>query len=242
MTPRIYHDGELSIETEAQLSQAASHHLVKVLRVKTGDAIELFNGNGKNYHAIITSASHKQCSARVDSVNNCNTESPLAITLLQGLSRNDRMDTTLQKATELGVNHIVPVICERSKFKLDKTRTEKKLQHWRQVVISACEQSGRCTVPNLHAPLSLNVAVSSVNQAHRFVLMPQAPAGLVNDAVTHKEVCVLIGPESGLTDNELELALQHQFTAIRIGTRVLRTETAGPAVIAVLQNRWGDLN
>ena len=240
MTPRIYHDGALPIESEISLSQSAKHHLVKVLRSKPGDSIELFNGDGHCYQAKLITVSNRKCTAQINTSTFCNNESPLNITLLQGLSRNHNMDTTLQKATELGVDTIVPVICAHSRFKMDSDRLLKKMAHWRQIIISACEQSGRCTLPHIHEPEKLETAMLNVDSTSRLVFTPDTSQSL-SDAAVSDAVSILIGPESGLTDNELDYSRQHGFSAVRFGPRVLRTETAGPAAIAVIQNRWGDL-
>jgi 16S rRNA (uracil1498-N3)-methyltransferase len=242
LTPRLYHDGELVTGGEFRLSPQTSHHLARVLRAAAGDTIELFNGNGRRYAATLTTIDRRACSVRIDSHTLASNRSPLHTTLLQGLSRNDRMDTTLQKATELGVDRIVPVICARSRYQPGEDRAGKKLAHWQQVIISACEQSGRCTLPELTAPLALRDALAITEPgALALVLAPQGADTLSSIDVAAQAVSLLIGPESGLEANELEAALATGYRAVRFGPRILRTETAGPAALACVQLLWGDL-
>lgn len=241
MTPRIYHDGELLLEADINLSQQASHHLSKVLRARAGDSLILFNGDGNDYHAVFRTTDNRQAQAHIENVTACDTESPLDITLLQGLSRNDRMDTTLQKTTELGVSTIVPVICEYSKFRLDEKRLEKKMQHWHNVIISACEQSSRALIPTLHRPLSFVDSLAHLEKTDAYLLSPGACIRLSEQHPETDSLTVFIGPESGLTDDELILIENTGCRTVSFGPRILRTETAGPAVIAAMQALWGDM-
>ena len=243
MLARLYHQGELSREQHVQLSLRNSHHLVRVLRARENMPVQLFNGDGNNYDARLVAVDSKHCTVQVEHSSICDTESPVQITLLQGLSRNDRMDTCLQKSTELGVTNIVPVICNRSKYKLDARRQQKKMQHWQQIIISACEQSGRCVVPQLHEPVPLAAAMQSLDAGVQLFLDPAAQASVVQQLGAEKasSYSIAIGPESGFDAQEREHALQHGFQAASFGPRTLRTETAGPAVIAVIQALQGDL-
>ena len=243
MTPRIYQHGELSPGSQVSLSAAASHHLVKVLRARTGDAVTLFNGDGHEYTGKLQDSNSRRCSVSVESSKTCDNESPVRITLLQGLSRHDRMDTTLQKVTELGVNRIIPVICQRSRFKTDAERMEKKHAHWQQVIISACEQSGRCVLPQLDQPLDLQAALAEVRHADcKIVLAPGAETPVHEITSLDENVALLIGPESGLEDSELDMSAANDFQPIHLGPRILRTETAGPAALAAIQTLWGDFS
>lgn len=240
MTPRIYHDGELTQKVDISLSQQASHHLSKVLRARPGDSLILFNGDGNNYHAVLRTTGNKRSSAHIENVTACETESPLDITLLQGLSRNDRMDTTLQKTTELGVSTIVPVICERSKFRPDESRLEKKMLHWRNVIISACEQSSRCRIPKLLRPLTFEESLAHLDKRDGYLLSPDVSTRLSEQKPVSDRLTVVIGPESGFKDDELTLIKNTGCRTVSFGPRILRTETAGPAVIAAIQTLWGD--
>jgi 16S rRNA (uracil1498-N3)-methyltransferase len=241
MIPRLYYDGELEPGRSVDLPAASSHHLTRVLRAKVDSDIQLFNGDGNNYVATLTAVANKRCTATIESVTACDNESPIHITLLQGLSRHDRMDACLQKSTELGVDTIIPVICAHSKFKLDAARIEKKMAHWQQVIISACEQSGRCIIPQLLSPAIFSDALTAGDSRCRFVLSPDADSSLSKSMTDTDDIAILIGPESGLSSDELEQAHQQAFTAISFGPRILRTETAAPAVITAIQTLWGDL-
>ena len=241
MLARLYHQGDLQVQQRVQLSARNSHHLARVLRARVDTPVQLFNGDGFQYAAQLTSVSPKACEARVLARTAVASESPLHITLLQGLSRNDRMDSCLQKATELGVKRIVPLICARSKYHLDEKRTQKKLQHWQQVIISACEQSGRCVIPELSAPQAPAQALHNCDASQRFFFDPEAQHSLPQSLTCDSRIAIAIGPESGFDHTEIEQAIEHGFTAVRFGPRILRTETAGPAAIAVIQAMWGDM-
>ena len=243
MTPRLFYEGTLATGTGVTLGATASHHLVKVLRARQGDEVVVFNGDGKQYRAVVEQADQRSCSLQLTAEETCNNESPVHITLLQGLSRHDRMDTTLQKATELGVNAIVPVTCRHSQFRLDAERREKKLAHWRQVIISACEQSGRCSIPELQPPMDFTSAIASQKAADSMIMLdPTSEAPISETPSLDERVVLLVGPESGLDASETEQARQQGFFAARLGPRVLRTETAAPAAITAIQVLWGDFN
>ena len=244
---RIYTDSELSPQSQISLGAKASHHLCKVLRLQTDDTLTLFNGDGFDYDAVVIQAGKNAllaCGHRV--VNN--SESPLSTHLLQGVSRSDKMDTTIQKSVELGVNEITPVLTYRSMVKFSPERLEKKLQHWRNIGQSACEQSGRSRLPIINEPVSLTklLAAERSDKGICLVMSPLADTSLNNaelfdPGITTHRCSLLIGPESGLTEEEIKLCCQSGFTPISMGPRILRTETAGPAALAILQLLLGDL-
>lgn len=247
---RVFVDSDLSAGSQLQLSQAASHHLSRVLRLKAGAPVTLFNGDGMDYRAELLPApqgNHRQLAACiVDSRPNLN-ESPLKIHLLQGLSRNDRMDTTIQKSVELGVQAITPLICRHSRFKPDKQgsadRLERKLAHWKQVAISACEQCGRSRIPAIHAPRQLLQCLDQPSSEARIMLQPDAARSLAGLPGIGATPCsLLVGPESGLSAEEQQACVSAGFVSASLGPRVLRTETAAPAAIAILQAIHGDLS
>lgn len=218
-----------------------------VLRLQAGDAIILFNGDGNNYPALL-SAAGKKASAEILGVEHNDTESPLALELIQGISRGDRMDTTLQKAVELGVTAIHPVMTDKSAVRLTGDRLQKKMQHWQGIIISACEQSGRSRLPALSTPQTLTAWIGKMSPAGSadhsgsdWLLLPDAEQkiGCINSPATPCRV--LIGPESGLSEEEVRRCTQAGFEPLSLGPRILRTETAGPTVIAILQSRFGDL-
>jgi len=222
------------------LSEDAHHHLFTVLRSREGEELDVFNGQGEAWRARITQLMKKQGQIEfLEKINN-NSESPLKIHLAQAVSKGDRMDFVMQKATELGVTEITPIITERGNVKLDAERWEKKHAHWNQIIISACEQSGRDTLPILHPVIELPAWFSELKEGLRFILSPHVSESL--DSLQKPDhVTLLIGPEGGLTDHEINLAVtRFNFQAIKLGPRVLRTETAAITALSVLQYVWGD--
>lgn len=237
---RIYTASELQADTSVILDEKASHHLSKVLRQKIGDALILFNGDGQQYPATITAIDKKHVTASTSTASAPVTESPLHIHLGIGVSKGDRFDWVLQKSTELGVNHITPLLTERTEFKLKADRLEKKLLHWQQILISACEQCGRNIIPTIHPPALINSWCDSIQADKKFVLHHRSHQGL-SPADKAESTALLIGPEGGLSDSEIHYAEQQQFQALTLGPRVLRTETAPIVAISILQSVWGDL-
>lgn len=238
---RLYSSEKLSCGKTAHLDANASSHLIRVLRTKQDTTIILFNGDGFDYLCKTLDTNPKKTLVTIESkIQPCN-ESNLSITLIQGLSRQDRMETTIQKSVELGVNKIIPVICQRSNNRLAKDKKIKKLEHWRKVAISACEQSGRSVIPEVTEITSLDDINKFLNtKAHRLNLNPEAKTSLKNVSHSQQAIELFIGPEGGLNDDETGFLKKNNFTGIRFGPRVLRTETAGPAVISALQMLWGD--
>ena len=245
-TTRLYCEDILCCGETIQLSTETSNHLIRVLRTKIGTTVILFNGDGFDYSCKTLDNDSRKTRLSIESKTEVTNESNLNITLIQGLSRNDRIETSIQKSVELGANKIIPVACQRSNTKTPKEKFAKKIIHWNKVAISACEQSGRCAVPEVSDILTINDIVNlSDNDALKIILDPEATTTL-NELNTGKEknelqsILIFIGPEGGLSNEELSLLQKNNFTAISFGPRILRTETAGPAVIAALQILWGD--
>ncbi|QNN45838.1 16S rRNA (uracil(1498)-N(3))-methyltransferase [Thermomonas brevis] len=223
------------------LPDDAAAHLVRVLRLQAGDACVLFNGDGFDYDARIVAADKRGAQAEVLGARRIDNESPLRISLVQGIARGEKMDLILQKATELGVARILPVDSERSEVKLDAQRAAKRLAHWREVVVSACEQSGRAVVPEVLAPQPLAQG-AALREGHGFLLDPFADRTLASLQGGELRVCTLaIGPEGGWSPRDREQLMAAGYEGLRLGPRVLRTETAGIAAIAALQAMLGDL-
>ncbi len=237
---RIFFPDKLSINTTAALNKAASHHLIRVLRMKTGAEITVFNNSGHEFECTLLNEHQSAASIRVNHCHPCQTESSLRIHLLQGISRGDRMDLSIQKATELGVHKITPVMCERSNVSLSAARTVKKLEHWQQIIISASEQSGRCQLAELTAINNLVAATAGALPDVKLVLDPTASTTLRTLNRT-QSAALLSGPEGGLSNAEISQATSCGFIAVSLGPRILRTETAGIACVAALQSLWGDL-
>jgi len=238
---RCHVDLPLAAGARIRLPDDAANHLTRVLRLRDGDACVLFNGDGHDYQARLAMSGKREAFAEVQDTAVVDNESPLRITLVQGIARGEKMDLILQKATELGVAAIVPVDAERTEVKLDAQRLEKRLAHWRSVVVSACEQSGRATVPAVSAPLPLHRLAEALDAGGaRFTLDPQGQQSLSAAALETGGVVLAVGPEGGWSPRDREQLARCGFTGLRLGPRILRTETAGLAAISVLQARFGD--
>jgi 16S rRNA (uracil1498-N3)-methyltransferase len=210
--------------------------------MREGAPLAVFDGEGHEYRAEIVRVDGESVFVRIGAAVPITTESPLRITLIQGISRSERMDWTLQKATELGVTAIAPVLTARSVVRLDEKQSAKKQQHWLGIVSGACEQCGRAKIPQVQQPMTLRNYFANVRkEGLRLVLSPSAPGSLAGLASLPSKVELLIGPEGGLDDDELTNAQKAGFMPVRLGPRVLRTETAGVVALTVLQALWGDL-
>ena len=238
---RSHVDLPLRVGNEIALPEDVAAHLLRVLRLQVGDACVLFNGDGHDYDARITALGKREARAEVVAARRIENESPLRITLLQGIARGEKMDWILQKATELGIARILPASSDRSEVKLDAQRADKRLAHWRGIVVSACEQSGRATVPDVAAPQSLAQA-AAMREGRGFILDPFADDTLSSLRDTGLRECTIaIGPEGGWSPRDREQLIAAGYEGLRLGPRVLRTETAGIAAIAALQALCGDL-
>lgn len=237
--PRIHTPQTLAEGAELTLEPGPSQHLSRVLRMSTGQALNLFDGEGNEFAAEILRADKRAVSVRLGPRQERDLESPLALELGIGISRGDRMDWVLQKATELGVQRLVPLFTERTEVKLKGERAAKKQQHWQQVITSACEQCGRNRLPELAPPATFGQWLGECRALRRFVLHHRAQPGA--GAGAPDSVALAVGPEGGLSDAEIDAAEQAGFEALALGPRVLRTETAPLAAIAILQARWGDM-
>jgi 16S rRNA (uracil1498-N3)-methyltransferase len=239
--PRIHQPGSLAPGAFVELGESAANHVARVLRLPVGAELTLFDGSGGEYVARIHAVGKRSVTAEVGEFRAREAESPLAITLAQGIAKGERMDYAIQKATELGVVRVIPVITERCNVRLSDERWEKKLQHWQAVAISACEQCGRNRIPIIEQPLALAAWLTQDRNELRLTLDPQAATGITTIAEQPRQVSLLVGPEGGLSDSELSSAQRAGYRGVLLGPRVLRTETAGVAALAVLQARWGDL-
>jgi 16S rRNA (uracil1498-N3)-methyltransferase len=240
--PRFYSAENLTVGTIVKLSENAAIHATRALRLSVGETIKLFNGDGFDYTCELISVKKSEVLARISASEAVENESPLKITLLQGISSGDRMDYTIQKAVELGVTSIQPISTERSVVKLSAERAQKRLDHWQNVVISACEQCGRARIPLVLAPKTLEnwLATNPQTNATRILLNPIGAKRLAELAKSSQEIQLLIGAEGGLTPFEIKLAVNHGFQSIILGPRILRTETAALTAISAMQAIWGD--
>lgn len=246
-TPRIYQAGSLILRDSIQLSVPASHHVSGVLRMKPGEKLTIFCGDNREFDAKITSIDKKLVRVALLAEKKITRESPCAIHLVQAIPKGERMDFIVQKAVELGVVSITPLMTARSVVRLDKIRMEKKVAQWQAIAIAACEQSGRNRLPTINAMLTLHeyLKTASLKESSplvKFVLHPRASKSW-RDYTTMKEnnIALLIGPEGGFTEEEMEGILSSGFASLCLGPRVLRTETAALAALGLLQAVWGDL-
>ncbi len=242
---RLYLEGDYQANQTIPLPKEQAHYALTVLRLKNNYAIEAFNGKGSLATGKLIVTSRRTADFQIETVTQPQTESPLNLTLVQGISKGDRMDYSIQKSVELGVTQIQPVLTERCDVKLPTEKFEKRQQQWQAIAINACEQSGRTVVPQIRPIQSYSNWLAQKLSPPLFglVLDPYAKQTLKtieypkNTPLIH----LLIGPEGGLSEAEVQHATQAGLTPIQLGPRILRTETAGPAVIAILQTLWGDL-
>ncbi|WP_369856390.1 16S rRNA (uracil(1498)-N(3))-methyltransferase [Candidatus Thalassolituus haligoni] len=238
-SPRIFTDQPLIVGQTVTLDEQPSIHLLRVLRLGLGAPVRLFNGDGCEYSGTISTASKKQAAVCLLEASVADAIPPLRLHLGQVISKGDKMDFTIQKATELGVSQITPLFSERCDVRLKGERLDKKMEHWQKIAVSACEQSGRNRIPQVLPAVNLNDWYAQSDAELRLVLHPhnQQPLGQQQNPTS---VALLVGPEGGLTDIEVAAGTTHGFQGLLLGPRILRTETAALAAVSVLQFLWGD--
>ena len=240
--PRLFTDQSLTPGDRVVLEGAVAQHLGRVLRARVGDRIALFNGDGREFAAQVLTVSKREVSVDIGAAFTPQTESLVHTTLGLCLSKGDRFDWAIQKATELGVGAIAPLYSERVDFSIPPDRMGKRIAHWQQIAISACEQCGRVKVPSITPPLSLAFWVENLSAEQKWVLhcADNSDASAVTQG-TPQDAALLIGPEGGLTDQEFDVASAEGFKLLQLGPRVLRTETAPAAALSVLSVFWGEM-
>ena len=252
-SPRFYYPDQINVGESIELSYGATHHAANVLRLEEGDRVTLFNGKGGEFLAFIKCISKAAILVSIEKFINVEHESPLQITLAQSICTNIKMDLIIRKAVELGVNNIQPILAKRCLVKLSGKRELKRVQHWEQIIISACEQCGRNRVPGVSSPVTLSSWLSRQGAMQKelnneptkilyFMLSPTSKMGLhdFSKSLSVTELALLVGPEGGFTSDEDAAALMAGFSSLRLGSRTLRTESAALAAIAALQTIWGD--
>ncbi len=237
--PRIFTQQALTAHSSLSLAEPQSHYLSKVLRMQAGRELVLFNGEGGEYSAEISAVHKKYVDVNVKEFFEENRQSHLRLELAIGVSRGERMDWVLQKATELGVSKIIPLMTDRTEVKLGGERADKKMEHWQHIIISACEQCQRNLLPTLAEPQHYSEWIMQCDAELKFVLHHRDSKRLPQDKST-KSVALLIGPEGGLCEDEIAQAISQGFAPLTLGPRVLRTETAPIAAISLVQYLWGD--
>jgi len=238
---RVHVSQPLALQQETILDERAAHYLKHVLRLRENDTVQVFDGTGGCYEAVISRIARDTVAVVPREFRNEDRESGLDLCLAHGLARGQRMDYTIQKAVELGVRRIVPLLTEHVQVRLGPERTDKRLAHWQGVIASACEQCGRNRLPVIEAPVSLSDWVEADDAAVKLVLWPEAASPLGDAASAPAAVSLLCGPEGGLSRRDLETAGAGGYRPVRLGPRILRTETAAVAALAVCQALWGDL-
>ena len=251
---RVYVDAPVAAGKRVVVEGSAANHIARVLRLRSGDSLTVFDGSGGEFGARIEEFRKETVVVAVEEHRPLDRESPLPLTLVQGISRGERMDWIIQKATELGTSRIVPVFTKRSVVRLDEKQAERKLQHWRAITISACEQCGRNRIPDLAVPVDFfdmlagdpsgrpdSAGRTDSAGSTRLLLSPTGDLRIDDLQDVGKGITVLIGPEGGLEDVEQEAAVTAGFKAVRLGPRVLRTETAAIAALTIIQRYFGDL-
>ena len=239
--PRIYHPEPLQVGSDVALCEDAANHVGRVLRMTAGQAVELFDGSDHVFSAEITQADKKRVQVKVTDSCLDSRESPLHLHLGQVMSRGEKMEFTIQKAVELGVNIITPLFSERCGVKLDAERLAKKIQQWQKIAIAACEQCGRNRIPEIRNAMSLEEWCAEQDTGLKLNLHPRAEHSINTLPLPVERVRLLIGPEGGLSTSEIAMTADYDFTDILLGPRVLRTETTALTVITALQVRFGDI-
>lgn len=238
--PRIHHPAPLTSGGRIELSDVAANHVARVLRLAVGAPLILFNGAGGEFAAVVTAIDKRRVTVAVGAFHGMEREPPLPLWLAQGISRGERMDYTIQKAVELGVSRIIPLFTAYCGVRLDGERLAKRQQHWQGVAVSACEQCGRNRIPHVDAAIPLAQWLAAPGEGLRVVLNPEAAHSLTQLPAPTGPVTLLIGPEGGISDQELTLAKEAGYLALRLGPRILRTETAAVAALAAILGAWGD--
>jgi 16S rRNA (uracil1498-N3)-methyltransferase len=238
--PRIYLPVPLARHTSVELDERTRRHVVQVLRVKVGEPLIIFNGQGGEYEATLSRVDKRCASVQTGQFHDIDRESSLTTRLGLGISKGDRMDYALQKAVELGVSLITPLFTEHCVVQLNASRQQKKLAHWQAVVTSACEQCGRNILPPVHIPLAFESWLATTG-GDRLILDPGSTQYLADTELAGNGITLCIGPEGGFSQAELNQACAAGFSPVSLGPRVLRTETAAIGALAVIQSRWGDL-
>lgn len=238
---RVYVNSLISVGKTIKLDHRVHHHIIHVLRLQPGQILRVFNSRGGEYEGTLDRLDNKTSGVIINRYIECHRESATKTRLLQGISRSDHMNFALQKTVELGVHEIYPILTRRCTVKLVASRVHKKMRHWEQIIISSCEQCGRTRVPKLYPPITLSKYFFNRPPHFGIVLDPTSNNTLSELISDLKDITILVGAEGGLTDEEIALASENGFHTIRLGPRILRTETAGITALAAVQTLWGDL-
>lgn len=240
--PRVFINQKVVSGEAIFLSTDKTHHVLHVLRLDVGDQIQLFNNSGFEFKAKIIEAKKKAIQVEVGESSECDSESPLEITLYLAVSRGPHMDFSIQKAVELGVKVIIPIISEFSNIKLMDHRVENKMTHWKKIIIGAAEQCGRNTLAELQSPVTFNESINLHNDSKKLILHPGVGQTMSKININNNKLALMIGPEGGFSEAEFQKALDNNYIPVNLGPRILRTETAVVCSLSNAQQLWGDLN
>ena len=240
--PRVFINQKVVSGEAIFLSTDKTHHVLHVLRLDVGDQIQLFNNSGFEFKAKIIEAKKKAIQVEVGESSECDSESPLEITLYLAVSRGPHMDFSIQKAVELGVKVIIPIISEFSNIKLMGHRVENKMTHWKKIIIGAAEQCGRNTLAELQSPVTFNESINLHNDSKKLILHPGVGQTMSKININNNKLALMIGPEGGFSEAEFQKALDNNYIPVNLGPRILRTETAVICSLSNAQQLWGDLN
>ena len=240
--PRVFIDQKVVSGEAIFLSTDKTHHILHVLRLQAGDQIQLFNNSGFEFKAKIIEAKKKAIQVEVGESSECENESPLEIALYLAVSRGPHMDFSIQKAVELGVKVIIPIISEFSNVKLMGHRVDNKMAHWKKIIIGAAEQCGRNTLAELQSPVTFNESINLHNDSKRLILHPNVGQTMSDININNNKLALMIGPEGGFNEAEFQKALDNNYIPVNLGPRILRTETAVVCSLSNAQQLWGDLN
>ncbi len=241
--PRIYTPQTLTPGAQLTIAGQSAHHVIHVLRLRAGAPVRIFDGNGNEHNATLIEIKRSEVILETGQPIISIPESLLQVTLLQGITRNDRMDLILQKAVELGIQKFQPLWMQRSQSRLKNDRLEKRINHWQGIITSACEQCGRATMPELEPPAGFAEWLDTTKYSGIYLMLqPDSETSLCNIEKPEGNIHILVGPEGGLSPDEQALARNAKFQGIRLGPRILRTETAALAALAGMQTLWGDFN
>ena len=239
---RVYIRTGLTLNEPVKLDREATHHLLNVLKIRNGQIIHAFDGSGGYYESEIMVENKKSLTILPGIFVEDNRESPLRITLLQALTKGQKMDYIIQKSVEVGVYRIVPLMTEFSNVKLDQDRIDNRLQHWRKIIIAACEQCGRNILPEISPPTELDEWIKLDENSTRIILIPVQGRSIEEIKNKDGNMTLICGPEGGLSDGEVDICINAGYQALTLGPRVLRTETAAVAGLVICQSNWGDMH
>lgn len=241
-TPRIYCPQIYATGDKIRLEEMASHHILKVLRLKPGDSVVLFNGQGGEFNGKLEALDKRTVWITMGEYSDRGVDSSLDIHLIYGLARFEKTDWVIQKATELGINRITPVMTQHGEVHLKAQAAAARLARWRSIIVSACEQSGRCRLPEIDMPCRLDAGLNNLSESAKYIFHPQGNKTLLqSERPENHRVTLMVGPEGGFSEDEVSLAVQHGFKITRLGPRTLRTETAAISAVTAIQALWGDL-